>query len=306
MEDIEEFCLRTKLFVASVKRYMGFFGLIFGILSLAYFVFWFAIMNEPLMFEYGGEYFAPLAKMFMFDVNDFASYQKTSLILAAFGFGVLFLSLFTDNISSSIVAKKRKEQMAKYEQLRRYRITQEYLEKQKELKRNNFSIALSLDYKCQKAISKKTQEKLSYVIFENLKQRYSKKCSIYFTNDVLTLISNDIKMYDKIYDEVLLDLSKMKRTIKNKYDIDVILTITTDALDVVDNDEIVNSHFEIKKCNFKNKSISTDHFSTLYQRTGQNKYIGVPIGEYTVSGSNKVYELNMVSKNLNKMLLNIC
>lgn len=306
MEDIEEFCLRTRLFVASVKRYMGIFGLIFGILSFAYLIFWFAIMNEPLMFEYGGEYFSPLAKLFALDVNDYATYQKTSLILAGIGLAVTILSLFVDNISSTIIKSKRKEQMMKFEQIKRYKAAQEYLEKQKELKRNNFSIALSLDYKSEKTISEKAKEKLSYLIFESLKQKYSKKFSIFVTNEVFSLASSDISQYDKIYFDILSNLSKFKKVIKNKYDIDMILTITTDAMDEINNSEIAKNHLEIKKCNFKNKSVSTESFSNLYQRTGQNRFMGTPIGEYAVFNSNKVYDLNMVSKNLNKMLLNIC
>ena len=103
---------------------------------------------------------------------------------------------------------------------------------------------------------------------------------------------------------ILLQLSKTKRLIESRYGFKLMPSMTTDAGSEKNYTAIQNEHFEIQSFNFKNRAIVSGVFSNKYKHLKHKKYAGIPIGEYAYfgGGKTKTFELNVVHKDLTKIL----
>ena len=204
------------------------------------------------------------------------------------------------------VKSKQKKMLLEKNQLKKQ---QDYLSKLKGYNTiNNYSICLSFDYKTNRKVTSESKEIISKVIVA----KTAKMLSIVFPNlevknmqDALMILSSDFEMYDKIYGTVLKILSKIKKEVDDRYSIYMLASITTDAYAIRPDLEIIKqNHSNIKHCNFVNKSTISKMFSNKYGYLKKSKYMGVPIGEYSILDNEKTntYELNMVCKDLSYQL----
>ncbi len=125
------------------------------------------------------------------------------------------------------------------------------------------------------------------------------------SQDALVVLSDNFELYDNVYGTILKILAKVKAEVDDRYSIYMIPSITTDAYQMKPNImTIKKNHANIKHCNFANKATTSKAFQKKYENLNKNKYMGVPLGEYSIIDEEKTntYELNMVYKNLSKQL----
>ncbi|MBQ8476038.1 hypothetical protein IJ531_03150 [bacterium] len=223
--------------------------------------------------------------------------------------GFTFLSVcfcyFYNKIQAFVKMKKRKKLLEQMQMKKQ----QEYLKSLKEYSAiNNFAICLSLDYKSKRQITPETKSVINKVIFAKMQEtllKTIKKIDIKNLQDVLIVMSGDFNMYDFIYDNILKILSKIKMQVDERYGVYMVPSITTDAYTIrPELDVIKKNHMNIKHCDFRGKACSTKTFSKKYKHMNKNKYMGTPLGEYSILDEEKTntYELNMVYKNLSSQL----
>ncbi len=173
---------------------------------------------------------------------------------------------------------------------------------------NNYSICLSLDYKSQRKIAQESKSIITKVIFAKITKMLNivmPDLEIKTSPDALVVLSDNFEIYDSIYDTILKILAKVKTQVDDRYSVYMIPSITTDAYTLRPNvASIKKNHANIKHCNFINKATTSKAFSKKYEYLNKNKYMGVPLGEYSIIDDEKTntYELNMVYKNLSDKL----
>ncbi len=293
------FNARLKCRFRKIKGLISAAILVCATLSFIYFIYWAAVMTDDMILHYTQQYFYPLANLLSFGEVSPEIYRHASFVIACTIIPLILSHVWCDKIEESILnhhaqledATERKARAAKY------------LNEAKQFNAlKNFSICLSLDYNSKREIEDKTKQTLNKIIYKKLDTTLSliPNLSI-ISDDVFILMSDDFNNYDYIYGSMLKMLSKIKNTVDKKYDLELIPSITTDATTINPRPEIIkNKHKEIQSFNFQNRSLSTAAFSKKYKYMNQNKYAGVPIGEYATFGTKQehTYELNVVSKNL--------
>ncbi len=181
------------------------------------------------------------------------------------------------------------------------------LSKENELKAiKNFSICLSLDYRNNnQSITESRKTSINKIVFSKFKNCVSKlPLSLSLNiNSVLILTSPDFLNYDLIYGCLINFLEKNKKIIKDKLNLNMIPSITTDAYfnSHIALDEIKRRHYQIQKCiNNKNSSCSTSLFAKKYKYLNRSAYQGTCMGEY-VTNDDEFYELNLINSKLDKI-----
>ena len=278
-----------------------------SILSIVYFLFWIGVTNDSYCLELGKSVFEPLAKFLNNGAEDIGIYLSTSKVCIFSALSILAIRI----ILSGEEKKSLEDYLQKEEALR----IKEKLDILKTCTNTYdstkaYSICLSIDYESENFVSPERKAKLNSLINEKIaKSLFLIEPKSYISaKKVLVFAASNFMNYDKIYDAILKELSLAKKVMKSKYDIKIIPSITTDAFTTSYSiSEIKKQHFEIKTFNFKNRSLTTSAFSDKYKYLKQNKYAGIPIGEYVYFGNKKTgtYELNIVHKNLEKTLSQI-
>ena len=300
----DSYTLGVKSNFSLIKNFTIFSVIALALMSAGYFTFWIGAISDELFFEYGKKIFEPLASFLNTGNVSIDAYLNTSLILLGIIFPVLIAQYLFDKFEETLInihnSKKQKEQQK--ELLEEHK---NYMSRFDSIK--TYSICLSLDYESEKQISIQSKKALNQAI-------YSKIASILKSiepngkvtyDDVLIFRAQNFSNYDFVYDSILNGLSKIKNVISQKYNCKIIPSITTDAYSgTIAETSIRKQHFEIQSFNFKNRALSTASFANKYKHLQQEKYIGVPIGEFVYFGNEKMgtYELNVIHKNLSKAL----
>lgn len=275
-----------------------------GVLCVVYFLFWIGASCDSYFLNAGRGVFEPLAKFLNNGANNVDIYLNTSKI-------TLF-SVFAMFVFRIVLNSEEKKSLNEYIEKEEKRKARERLDIQKTCVNTHegiktYSICLSIDYESNDFISLQKKVKFSNLIYEKIAKTLTliERESCVSSQDVLIFTASNFMNYDKIYDEILKELSLIKKIMKNKHNIKIIPSITTDAFTTLYNiDKIKKQHFEIKTFNFKNRSLTTAAFLDKYKYLRQSKYIGTPIGEYVYFNDEETgtYELNVVHKNLEKIL----
>ena len=219
---------------------------------------------------------------------------------ATFGFFYLY-----NKIKDYIKAEKNKR-LLQQARARKHQVYLKTMQKYDAIE--CYSICLSIDYKTKRTFTKENKKVVNKIIFLKIKDYLNKMFSnieIYNFNDAVIVKSGDFEIYDAIYDSIIKILSKIKQEVDERYCIYMIPSITTDAHKTKPDIETIKiNHQNIKHCNFTGMSCSTKIFSEKYQFMNRSKYMGKPIGEYTILDKEKEnkYDLNLISKNLSNQL----
>ena len=277
-------------------------------LSFVYMVYWIGVMSDDMILDYSGYLFNPLAK-FLFPFDDsLYIYRNTSVLLFCLVFPMMALYYVVDKIECRLL----KENNDYFENLEKSKQKEEERKRLREFDIiKSYSICLSLNYK-NSNIKDETKKHLNNTVFSKLKetlQVISKSISISI-NDVMVIYSSNFEGYDKIYSTLLKSLSKIQKILNDKYNIELIPSLTTDAYqndDMINLSKIKKQHFEIQSFKMQNRALTSALFRKKYQHLNHNKYAGIPIGEYMTMNrnSNNSYELNVVFKNLSKTLASL-
>ena len=223
--------------------------------------------------------------------------------------GITFLTasfFYLYNKIKAFIKYKQKQALLKQAEFKKQ---QEYLNRLKKYNSiNNYTICLSLNYRVKRDFSKENKIVINKVVYNKLKDMLSNanlNIEIKTYQDSLIIMSDDFGSYDSVFDILLKALSKIKSEVDDRYEIYMMPSITTDAYEGRPELELIErNHLNIKHCNLINMSCSTNMFLKKYKNLNKNKYIGIPIGEYSILDDKKenVYELNMVYKDLSKKL----
>lgn len=223
--------------------------------------------------------------------------------------GITFLTtsfFYLYNKIKQIIKYKQKQALLKQAQFKKQ---QEYLNKLKKYNSiNSYTICLSLNYRVKRDFSKDNKIVINKVVYGKLKDMLSKlnlNVEIKIYQDSLIIMSDDFTIYDNVFDALLKTLSKIKSEVDERYDIYMMPSITTDAYEGrPELETIERNHSNIKHCDLTNMSCSTNMFLKKYKYLNKSKYIGTPIGEYSIldDKNENIYELNMVYKDLSKKL----
>ncbi len=277
-------------------------------LSFVYMVYWIGVMSDDMILDYSGYLFNPLAK-FLFPFDDsLYIYRNTSVLLFCLVFPMMALYYVVDKIECRLL----KENNDYFENLEKSKQKEEERKRLREFDIiKSYSICLSLNYK-NSNIKDETKKHLNNTVFSKLKetlQVISKSISISI-NDVMVIYSSNFEGYDKIYSTLLKSLSKIQKILNDKYNIELIPSLTTDAYqndDMINLSKIKKQHFEIQSFKMQNRALTSALFRKKYQHLNHNKFAGIPIGEYitTEKNSNNSYELNVVYKDLIKTLASL-
>ncbi len=277
-------------------------------LSFVYMVYWIGVMSDNMILDYSGYLFNPLAK-FLFPFDDsLYIYRNTSVLLFCLVFPMMALYYVVDKIECRLL----KENNDYFENLEKLKQKEEERKRLREFDIiKSYSICLSLNYK-NSNIKDETKKHLNNTVFSKLKetlQVISKSISISI-NDVMVIYSSNFEGYDKIYSTLLKSLSKIQKILNDKYNIELIPSLTTDAYqndDMINLSKIKKQHFEIQSFKMQNRALTSALFRKKYQHLNHNKFAGIPIGEYitTEKNSNNSYELNVVYKDLIKTLASL-
>ncbi len=303
-ESFNTFEIEVKENFRKIQDFVCMIGMFSIMLSGFYILFWIGATNDNFILQEGGKLFSPLANFFYPNDTSVDLYKNTSKLLFFASFPLIAIYYFLDVLKDKIIENRIKsnekilairEEETKKRNLTRYDGIKMY------------SICLSIDYQGDKEISIENKNKFNNVIFYNIKTKLK---AIDYTgliscSDVLIYSSSLFTKYDLIYDALLKELSNSKKGIEEKYKYKLIPSITTDAY--CENFKLNNvrkQHYEIQSFNFKNRALSTAMFAKKYKHLNQNKYAGIPIGEYAYfdKNSTETYELNVIHKNLSRTL----
>ncbi len=301
----DSFVLEVKDKTKIVKKIVGYSIIACIAFGIVYLVFWVAVMTDNAFINNGGKLFYPIAHIFYPNDMSFKVFQKTGIM-----FFKLIIPLFLVHYLMDKIEDKAVEQYGKIIEKRR----REELRKQKEEEEaqqnpqdiSEYSICFSIDYEGN--ISGEVEEKLDNIIFTKTKEIFANELSdvhMFIRKKTLIIRSSDFTKFDFLFNSLLKILSKIKNTFDSKYDFEFTPSITIDAMQPSKrNETIEKEHFEIQTFNFKNRALSTIIFAKKYKFMQNEKYIGIPIGEYAYfdKKSEKKYELNVIFKNLKEVL----
>ncbi len=295
-----EFNARLKCKFRKIKGLISTTIVFCAALSIIYFLYWAAVMTDNMILSYTQQYFYPLANLLSFGEVSPEIYRHASFVLACAIIPLILSHVWSDKIEETILNHHAMMEDIAERKAR----TMQYLNDAKQFDAiKNFSICLSLDYASKREITDSAKQAMNKIIYKKLDTTLSgliPNLSI-ISDEVFILMSNDFNNYDFIYGSMLKLLAKIKDTVDKKYDLEMIPSVTTDATTINPRPQnIKNRHKEIQSFNFQNRALTTAAFSKKYKHMNQNKYAGVPIGEYATFGSQQehTYELNVVSKNL--------
>lgn len=305
IQSTNPFISDVKNTVKNIKNVLGFLIGTSVCLSVVYFAYWILAMTDDSILIYTQNVFNPIANLISPNNTSVEIYKTASFVLFSLVVPFGILSYVCDKVEEYIIDKHNEleELKDKKAKLQEYK---NYIKQFDEIK--SFSICLSLDYKSKRELTSQTKETLNKIIYSQFKNVFKElipQANVVSTNEVLVITSDNFNKYDYIYSSTLKILAKIKDHADVKYDVETIPSLTTDAYKKsVEVENIKKNHFEIQSFNFKNRACSTALFSKKYQHLKQNKYVGIPIGEYTSIDKNKpaTYELNMVNKNLTQTL----
>lgn len=272
--------------------------------SFAYFFFWIGAINDSYILEAGSAIFKPLASIFYGQEITAATYQNMSAILLCAIFPTILVQYVCNKIEDNLISNHKKvvkmnEEIEHQKEIAKFRSRYDGV--------RMYSICLSLDYKAKETMSNESKQKLSSVLYSKIKNKLKllEPKSFVSFSDVLIFSSDNFSNYDLIYDTILKMLANAKKDIEKNYNITLIPSITTDAYqENFKLNDIRQNHFEIQSFNFKNRSLSSATFANKYKHLKQNKYAGIPIGEYAYfkDDLSKTFELNVIHKNLELQL----
>ena len=289
-----------------IRKYITFSILACAILAITYFSYWILVVNNDLVLDYTAKFFEPLANILAPFSQSCEKYRTTSFVCFGLIFALTFLNGFMNNLEEKLLkAYDKKIEIKQAKQKIEQKIA---FEKQFD-NIKQYSICLSLDYKTQntKALDENFKRKLNKTILSSFEKHLNKIDSKtnFYTQEAMIITSNDFEGYDKIYSNLLAYLGKTQKLIKEKYNLEMIPSLTTDAyISSIDLNKIQQQHFNIQNCNFKNKACSTATFSKKYNHIKKSKYLGIPIGEYAFldDKTTQTYELNIIYKNLGNII----
>ena len=304
----DKFTITVKRFIKKIKSFVGFLAgafLLFGCIYALYYWILYGT-NDEIFREYTSPFFNPIAQLLCPDSKGIEVYLKTSYMLFIFLIPCLVFFMLAEMVQSLLFKIYDKFEALKKENTKIQEIKQ-YNEQFDKIK--YFSVAISFEYlKSNTLVSQKTAGKLNKIIYQKLAQaiRYE-KTKIDFSN-IYTMISLYFYDYDELQESIVKILSKIRKTVKEKYQINTIPTITIDAYTEQPTlSKVINTHLAVKSFNFKNKIISTDTFYKKYNFLGLKKYKGTSIGLYSstqLSGGKygETYDLNIIINNLAEKL----
>ena len=299
------FRIKTKQKASAFRRFItcSIFTLI--ALSFAYMIYWIGVMSDDVILDYSEYLFAPLANLFFPMDDTLYVYRNTSIVLFSLVIPLMFMYYLIDKTESKIL-KEHKRFVEKQEELK---IKQEEKNRLREFEIiQSYSICLSLNYK-NSNIKPEAKKCLNSAVFQKLKtalNSLNKNIRI-SVNEVMIITSDDFEGYDKVYGVLLKTLSKIQKILNEKYKFNLIPSITTDAYqynDIINPLKIKKQHYEIQSFKMENRALTSALFRKKYRYLKHNKFAGIPIGEYMTTDKNSLntYELNVVYKNLTKML----
>lgn len=274
-------------------------------LSVAYFVFWLGVVSDDILLKYMGAFFTPLAEFLNSSDYSIAIYQKTSFKLISFIIPFVFAYIVVGKFEENAIKQYFSNQEKQQKELKRQQDM--YKKMRAETTRGKFSICLSMEYSSEKKLSMETIRKLNKAIFVKIHGVISNFIhDVYIVkNQTIVIVSNNYDKYDFIYSSLLKTLAVIKNSIENKFDLLLIPSITTDAVDRVVLDDIVDDHFDIQNFNLKNRAVVTAEFARRYSNLQHKKYSSIPIGEFMSTNRQTPHELNLVYKDLNKVLVGL-
>lgn len=287
-----------------IRNFINYFMLFLCLASFAYLLFWTGAVNDDYILEAGAKIFNPLASVFFGEEITVATYQNVSVILFCAIFPTIFVQYLCNKIEEHLILNHKKVEKMNEEIKQRKEIIK-FQSRYDGIRM--YSICLSVDYKGKENISNESKQKLNSVVFAKIKNQLKviEPKSFVSFSDVLIFSSDNFSNYDMVYDLILKMLANSKGEIEKKYNLILTPSITTDAYqESFKLNDIRKNHFEIQSFNFKNRSLSSATFAKKYKHLKQNKYAGVPIGEYAYfeDNSSKTYELNVIHKNLELQL----
>ena len=292
----------------NAKKIKNISKILMGICALFFIVYilYYGLMagsNDKEILEQTEPVFRPIADYFHSEIQGLDIYKETALTFIKFLVPLYVVYFITEFIQNTILKMHNKSEEIKSQNLKKIE-KREYLQQFEKIK--YYSIAVSFDYSkgSGSEIPLKAINQLNNVIYEKLNTSIGSHKLRTSTKGIFTVVSQDFMHYDSVYENLLKTVARIRNLISEKYNIEVIPTITTDAHNETPlHDNIVKSHFAVKGCNLKNKAMNTSLFCKKYNFLGFSKFIGTSIGVYNNNepmtiGEVETYDLNIVIKNL--------
>ncbi len=306
MENFEnsyDILIRQK--VKNARKIIDFAVISFIALSVAYFAFWVVALADSVILDYMGKYFTPLAQMLNPNGISPDIYQKTSFKLFGMIFPLFLCYFAIDKFEEKLIKTYYQQKEVSEKEIKRQKQMREKILEQ--TNQGRYSICLSMNYKSEKNITPETKIKLNKAIFVKIQGVLSKfvNCVNVYDNKAVIIISNQYEKYDFIYSALLKTLATIKNSIEGKFDLCLIPSITTEVVNSLSLSETVDNHFEIQTFNLQNRAIVTAQFAKKYGNLKTKKYSSVPIGEFMSTTNQQSHELNLVYKDLNKVLVGL-
>ena len=302
------FRIETKQKAALFRKMITFSILALLFMSFVYMIYWVGVMSDDTIIDYTGHLFTPLAS-FLFPYDDtLYIYRNTSMVLFSLIFPMMLMYYLIDKTESKLLKENR-------EFIERQEKNKLKLEEKNRLREfdiiKTYSICLSLNYK-NSNIKPEAKKCLNNAVFQKLKaalNSLNKNIRISI-NDVMVIASENFEDYDRVYGVLLKTLAKIQKILNEKHNFNLIPSITTDAYqnnDLMNLSDIQKRHYEIQNFKMENRALTSALFRKKYQHLKHNKFAGIPIGEYisTDKNSNETYELNVVFKDLSKILASL-
>ncbi|MBQ2983203.1 MAG: hypothetical protein IJD57_00195 [Candidatus Gastranaerophilales bacterium] len=274
-------------------------------LSVAYFAFWVVALADSVILDYMGKYFTPLAEFLNPNSSSPQIYQQTSFQIFAMILPLFATYFAIDKVEEKLIKTYYHQKEISNKEIKRQKQMREQILAQ--TNQGRFTICLSMNYKSEKNISPETKIKLNKAIFVKIQGVLSKfvNCVNVYDNKAVIIISNQYEKYDFIYSALLKTLATIKSSIEGRFDLSLIPSITTDVSKTLALSETVENHFEIQTFNLQNRAIVTSEFAKRYSNLKSKKYMSVPIGEFMSTTNQQTHELNLVYKDLNKVLISL-
>jgi hypothetical protein len=307
-ESTDSFTITVKRKIKSFKSFLNLLIGLCAVLAIAYFLYNGLVQGagDNTAFEYTDMMFTPLADFLHPEITDTSKFFATATSLVLYIIPLFVLHIIADWIQKTLLDINEKVRAATDKNLKK-RKQEEYIKEFTEI--SYYSIAVSFDYKSNTIqLPTKVINQLNKVIYEKMTNNITGKNLKKQTSGVFAITSYNFEGYDELFGRLLKVISKIKSILEEKYKIEIIPTITTDAYtETPIISKIVTTHFAIKGCNLRNKAINTNLFNKKYNYLDMHKYEGISIGIYngqTIDSIDKEYDLYVVIRNLNDSLCN--